>query len=182
MDERCPAYSEEERFLNPQVQPGYWYVEGIATFMEDARYDLARRQVRADPAASTYVDLLASLLEAKQALIPWDIVFERTHVNIARTDPRPIRGLKVESYWRLGAINTLSAVNMFYIQAAAATHFLMHGEGGKYRERFLRSVAEFHTGRWKKIEVENAYGLVPRKLGRRIEAFARKLRAASSGR
>lgn len=181
MDERCPAYTEEERFLNPQVQPGYWYVEGIATFMEDARYDLARRRVRVDPSASHYVDMLASLLAVKQELIPWDIVFERTHVNIAMTDPRPIRGLVVESYWQLGGAHQLSAVNVFYIQAAAATHYLMHAEGGKYRQAFLRSAAEFHTGRWKKIEIENAYGMPPRKLGRRIEAFARKLRAETAG-
>ena len=122
------------------------------------------------------LDLMASLLDQKMPLMPWKDLFSLSLVQLARIRPQPLKGLTAASHWRLGAGHQLSVTNLFYIQAGAATLYLFHAENGKYRARLLEAVGEFYTGRWKKMEVRNAFGLDPEELGRRVEAFALAVR------
>ena len=176
VDERCPLFTEEERFQSPFMQPCFWIVEGIACWMEEGRFDLERGVVQTFNPRCMHLDILASLVEAKGPRIPWKDLFSFTQIQFAMIPRGPEKGFVAERHWRLGALHQLGWTQLFYVQAAAATQYLIHAEGGKYREQLFRCVGHYYKGYYKLVDVQKAFGLSPEELGRRIESFALQVR------
>lgn len=176
VDERCPLFSEAERFRSPFMQPCFWIVEGIASWMEQSRFDLERGVIQTFNPRCRHLDILASLVEAKGPRIDWKDLFSFTQIQFAGIPREPERGFVAESHWRLGALHQLSWTQLFYVQSAAATQYLMYAEKGKHRRRLLECVGHYYKGHYLLVDVKKAFGLTPEELGRRIEAFARQVR------
>jgi len=176
IEERCPVIIEQERVLDRVLVPGFWIVEGIASFVEEFRYDPELGKVdEANPRSET-IDILGALLERGGApLIPWKALFAYSQYGMHRkTSPKPDARVTVHSHWRLGTAAPLSPMNLFYLQATAACHYLYHAENGKYRQRLIRYVGDHYMGRKANLSVEKAFGLTPEELGRRSLDWVRQ--------
>ena len=66
----------------------------------------------------------------------------------------------------------LTPARLFYEQATATFHFLYHGEKGVHRQKLLDFVTSYYTGKKVKLTVDAAFGLSPKELGQKVEAFA----------
>ena len=130
VDERCPLYGEKERFRSPFMQPCFWIVEGFASWMEQARFDLERGVIQTFNPRCPHLDILASLIEAKAPRIDWKDLFSFTQIQFTHIPREPEWGFVAESHWRLGALHQLSWTQLFYVQSAAAAQYLVHAENG----------------------------------------------------
>jgi len=176
VDERCPLYGEKERFRSPFMQPCFWIVEGFASWMEQARFDLERGVIQTFNPRCPHLDILASLIEAKAPRIDWKDLFSFTQIQFTHIPREPEWGFVAESHWRLGALHQLSWTQLFYVQSAAAAQYLVHAENGKYRRKFFQCMGHYYKGHYLLVDVRKAFGLKPQELGRRIESFACQVR------
>ncbi|MBN2490197.1 MAG: PQQ-binding-like beta-propeller repeat protein [Planctomycetes bacterium] len=176
VDERCPLFTEDERFRSPWMQPCFWIMEGIASWMEEARFDLERGVVQTFNPRCRHLDILASLVEAKGPRLEWKDLFTFTQIQFSMIPRGPEKGFVAESHWRLGALHQLGWTQLFYVQAAAATQYLFHAAGGRHREQLLRCVGHYYKGHYGLVDVPRAFGVSPEELGRRIESFALEVR------
>ena len=163
-----PRYSNAELRLRTDL-PGYWVVEGLATFIEEGRYDVDTGTHDLFDSRAASLDTV-HVLSRKRQLLPWDTVYGIT-MRTFRGLPRDSGILRVVRKWYVGEWN-LTPARLFYEQATATLHFLYHGDKGRYREKLLDFVTSYYTGKKDRLNVEAAFGLKPNELGRRVEAFA----------
>jgi len=169
--ERCPAYSAAQTI--PAIRtPGFWIVEGFATFMEEGSYDIDSGRWSLFAARSRSLDVVAALAGKRPGLVAWPRLYsldqEGFHTLSHKAD------LKLTRRWSLG-YSRLSDSRAFYEQAAATCHYLFHAEKGAYRKRLLDYIVNFYTGERAKLSIPAAFGMSAEELGRRVEAFARKV-------
>jgi len=151
----------------PPSVPGYWIVEGFATFLEEGRHDPETgRSELFDPRAAS-LDALHSLARI-EALIPWADLFRMSHERFGKLSMKEVRYTR---RWYLGVEITRER-RIFYEQAAAACHYLFHAEEGKHRQKLLDYVAAYYSGRLDRLDPKVAFGMDGAELGARIVRFA----------
>ncbi|MCZ6573968.1 MAG: hypothetical protein O7C98_12490 [Planctomycetota bacterium] len=168
--ERNPRYaiSQVRRRGN---QPGFWIVEGFATFMGEGRYDLDRGTWNLFNERSRSLDVV-DLLASKKGLIPWERYYalsqekwrELPHEMVITVTPR----------WSLRTVK-YSLKSIFYKQAAATVHYLYHCGDPKLREALLDYVVNHYKGDGPNMDPKTAFGMSAAELGKQVEAFARKV-------
>lgn len=162
-----PRYSNAELRLRA-VPPGYWVVEGLATFIEEGRYDVETGEYELFDSRSASLDTV-HVLGKQGKLLPWDTLYALT-LRMFRALPRD-HTIKLVRHWQVGEWG-LSPARLFYEQATATVHFLYHGENGRYRQRLIDYVTHFYTGKKDQLTIQAAFGMEPQYLGKKVEAFA----------
>jgi hypothetical protein len=168
-----PRYSNAELRISPRI-PGYWIVEGLATFVEEGGFDV-------ESGAWTFFDARAASLDVVQALRPdellgWDLLYAADNERFMKLPRDPKEASPVVRRWHLGR-HGITRARLFYEQAAATVHFLYHGEGGAHRERLMEYVTSYYTGRSDKLAIEAAFGLSAAALGGKVREYAGRVAA-----
>lgn len=169
LQELNPCYSDAHLRRSGKT-PGYWIVEGFATFIEEGRFDIGSMTFEPFDRRAPTLDVVQALAGKRGALIPWPKLLTLNQFEFRALN----RKTKVEFYrqWAMGK-EIRTPPRLFYDQAAAACHFLYHGEGGKYRQRLMGFIVAYYTGQTEKLNPQVAFGLPAAELGRRIEKFAK---------
>jgi len=167
-----PRYSNAELRLMPTV-PGYWIVEGFAMFLEEGVFDADRGTWSAFDGRAASLDSVQALAKAGR-LHPWKELYAMDYRDFAKLPRGKEYAQPLVRRWHLGP-QGISPSGIFYDQAAATVHFLYHGEGGAYRERLLDYVTSHYTGKKEQVGIQQAFGLSPKELGRKVEAYARQV-------
>jgi hypothetical protein len=164
----------EER--NPRVtptrapgQPGFWIIEGFATFMEEGIYDVRTGAYSLFNPRSHSLDVLRSADD--RCLIPWRRFYELTQGEFAQLPGDNVAEITLR--WWLQP-HLISSARMFYEQAGATCQYLFHGEEGRHREKLLDYVDAYYAGRTPDLDIRKAFGMSPEELGAKVKAFARK--------
>ena len=168
-----PRYSNAE--LRLRGKPcGYWVVEGLATFIEEGRYDVETGAYELFDSRAASLDTV-HVLGKKGKLLPWDSVYA-INMRTFRALPRDKAHIKLVRRWQVGEWG-LTPARLFYEQATATVHFLYHGEDGRYRQQLLDFVTHYYTGKKDKLPIEAAFGMKPAVLGRKVEVFVNQVAA-----
>jgi hypothetical protein len=156
--------------------PGYWVVEGFATFIEEGSYDIdTYKWSNFAPHASSLGVVAALSREKEHKLIDWEKLFELSQVK-AQSEWVAKTGIFATAKKTWGITPQPFGVGrLFYEQSSAACHYLYWAENGKYRERLLDFITAHYTGNREGTSIQNAFGLSPRELGVKIEEFAQKV-------
>ena len=161
--ERCPLFTTSERSKRNIGTFGFFLVEGIATFIEEAQFDLENRTCNLFNPKARAIDSVAQA----PILLPWDKVYAFRQIDFAGLKKKP--EIPVTLRWRLGVAKQLSQTNLFYEQAAATCHFLYHAEDGKYRDKLIELIRLHYTGKTKPDSVQRVVGMSPEKLGAAVK-------------
>jgi len=168
-----PRYSNAE--LRLRGKPcGYWVVEGLATFIEEGRYDVETGAYELFDSRAASLDTV-HVLGKQGKLLPWDSVYA-INMRTFRALPRDKAHIKLVRRWQVGEWG-LTPARLFYEQATATVHFLYHGEDGRYRQQLLDFVTHYYTGKKDKLPIEAAFGMKPAVLGRKVEVFVNQVAA-----
>lgn len=159
--QRCPLFRDDEQ-RSTITTPGYWVVEGFATFVEELELSVHTRTFDA-PRATESTSIVA--LAPREALHPWGRLLAMPQGEFAKLNPKG--GAKVKFPDRLAWHRTIDPVRMFYHQAAAASAALWNMDNGQWREKFIAYVGRHYRG--ERATIEEAFGVAPEELGRRIE-------------
>jgi hypothetical protein len=172
IERRNPRWHASDLTVNRVEVPGYWVVEGFATFIEEGRYDIRTYKWTHFNAKANSLDIVAALSRQKK-LIAWDKEYTLTQKEF-HGDGVSKKGIfaTAKKKWALHP-QRLNEIRLFYEQAASTCHFLYWGENGKYRQNLLDYVTHFYTGRKEWTDVERAFGLTPEELGGKVEEFAK---------
>jgi hypothetical protein len=168
VSELNPRYSNAELRLRTDL-PGHWVVEGLATFIEEGRYDVETGAYDLFDSRAASLDTV-HVLSQERKLLPWDTVYGIT-LRMFHALPRDSGVLRVVRKWYVGEWG-LTPARIFYEQATATFHFLYHGEKGLYRQKLLDFVTSYYTGKKAELTVDVAFGMKPKELGQKVEAFA----------
>jgi hypothetical protein len=169
IDQRCPLWTSAELRSTSRTR-GHWIVEGFATFVEEFRWDLARRTFDVvDPRAAS-LDVVGNA--RPEQLHPWETFYAGTDADFGRLDPK--HGSNVPRRWQLNWQSVVSPLQMYYMQAAATCHYLWH-EGGAMREGLFRFLVDHYTDRVPEggDPVQARLGISSAELGARVLAHAR---------
>lgn len=156
--------------------PGFWVVEGFATFIEEGRYDIDTFQwSHFSPHASSLGVVAALSRDKERKLIDWERLFGLSQPE-AQSEwvAKPGVVATASRTWGI-APQPFDTGRLFYEQAAAACHYLYWAEDGKYRSRLIDYMTAHYTGHREGTGIETAFGFKPKDLGARIEEFARKV-------
>ncbi len=156
----------------PGAFPGYWIVEGFATFMEEGVYDIDSGKWDLFNPRARSLDVLQSA--DPRMLIDWERFFLLPQA-LFRVLPADNR-LTVQLRWSLRP-TIVSTRRMFYEQAAAVCQFLYHGDGGKHRGRLIDFVCSHYNGRTKRLNPQKAFRMTSAELGKRTVEFAKAVAA-----
>jgi hypothetical protein len=156
---------ESRRSLAPL--PGYWIVEGFATFIEEGIYEVETGAFDLfDPRASSLDSV--NVLGKRRLLIPWERFYALRHAEFAQL---PLDDVEYQRRWGLG-VEITRPRRIFYDQAAATCHYLFHAEGGKRRQALLDFVKAWYGGRGADLDPSKAFGMGGAELGERVLRFA----------
>lgn len=174
LEERHPRAARAERVGATPLSPGFWIVEGFATFVEEGVFDLdAGRWDPFDPRARS-LDIVACL-GPETAFLDWSTFYALSQAQFGALGHEAELGCVRQWSFRVEA---LSRSRLFYEQAAATCHYLFHAHDGDLRARLLRYVDDYYAGNADRLATGAAFGIEPAELGRRVVAFAR---AVASG-
>lgn len=162
LDRRTPERS-------PGNSPGFWIVEGFATFMEEGVYDVDTGSYSLYNPRSRSLDVIRAV--PSRQLIPWDLYYKLSQADFQGL-PRDDE-LVITLRWNLRQ-QVLSTTRLFYEQAAATCQYLYHADDGRYRKQLLKYVESYYRGKTSDLDIKGAFGIGPTELGQRIEEFARK--------
>ncbi|MDH3590467.1 MAG: hypothetical protein OER88_01215 [Planctomycetota bacterium] len=161
-----------ERFM----MPGFWIVEGFATFIEEGSYDIRAAKWSHFNAAANSIDIVSDL--ARQGKnIDWTKLYTLTQQdfnNPEKLEPKKLHARAIKK-WSMRP-QPLNEVRLFYEQSAATSHFLYWADEGKYRQQLLDYVTHYYTGETDKVSIEAGFGMKPAELGQRVEAFCKRVR------
>jgi len=175
IDARCPMFTSDDRTkaIRKEV-PGEWIVEGFASMVEGFQFDLVNRTYRPSHPRMPRLDIVAN--SRRNQLLSWGHVltstYEQKHRRFSATTKNRI---VVQTTWDLGVSPVLTPMGLFYAQSTAACHYLFSAQGGRYRKQLLEYVAARYTGQIEKLDIETAFGMTARQLGRRAVEHARKV-------
>lgn len=175
IQERNPRWARKDQALgeNSVQTPGVWIVEGMAVFMQEARFDLERGTWSHFNPKMMSLDSVDSIGRAGK-LIDWKKQLTITKVQLHQViDVKKVHGT-YKGRWNIFPIR-MNEMVLFYKQAGAACSFLYFGEGGKYREKLLDYVTNYYTGNKDMTTIQAAFGMTEAELGAKIEAYARKV-------
>ena len=148
--------------------PGYWVVEGFATFIQHSRFDTKRGTWTHFNSKAHSIDVVASV--AKQGkLLDWDMVYtlpqQKFHTDLAATAKNA--HCNVDGRWEFRR-HGISAIRLFYEQSAATCMYLYFAEGGKYRQQLLEYVTSFYTSRQTGTAIPAAFSMQNKELGGKV--------------
>jgi hypothetical protein len=150
--------------------PGFWIVEGIATWVEELALDPQGSRWSTDVERAPSLDTLRNA--GVEELLSWRELLAASFETYAKLETRTTCLLALD--WQLGVRHPRSPMQLFYAQSAALAHYLYEAEGGRHRALFLEAVEGFYRGR--PADVSAALGLAPEELGARVQAWARAKR------
>ncbi len=170
IQERCPTFEgRQEDHLRSDLA-GYWVVEGMATFVESFEFDTRARTWESDVMSAQALDVLAN--SAAGSRLTWKTVFGMNSDVLYGTG---LSGsLTVGSSWTLGLRRKLTAQHLFYLQAAAACHYLYHADGGEHRPALIDFMTSFYTEDTFGLDFALAFGRGAEEVGKAVEAYARE--------
>lgn len=155
-------------FPDDALQPGYWIVEGLASAVEEFRFDTVARTWDEAAPRSARLDAVASA--PAEAQLDWSRLFAMSHLGFLELPPGD--PVEVPARWVLGSGRQMTARHLFYHQAAAATRYLLHAEEAAHRAGLLGYLRAFHAGDGGALDVGEVFGVDPAELGRRIREHA----------
>jgi len=167
LQERNPAYLYAET-RSDMFTPGYWIVEGFATFMQEGSYDIDTGHFDLDVASAESLDVVATLAE-RDVLVPWRDLYSLNQAGFSKLDNKDT--IPLVRRWALGRTKT-SPARLFYDQAAATVQYLYHANEGRYRNALLRYVIDQYTGDKEALDVAKAFHVTPEELGRSVIRYA----------
>ncbi len=160
---------------NRGIVPGYWVVEGFATFIEEGSYDIDTYKWSHFAPHANSLSVVAAISRDKGKLIDWERLFGLsqakaqgewvTKTGVVATAKKP---------WGITP-QPFGEARLFYEQSAAACHYLYWAENGKYRQQLIDFMTAHYTAKREGTDIKTAFGLTPKDLGARIEEFARKV-------
>ena len=168
--ERSPRYSIHQVRRGANL-PGYWIVEGFATFMEEGRYNLDAGTWSLFNERSRSLDVVDLLASGKKT-IPWGQYYALSQEEWSKLSDEPT--ITVIPRWALRA-RRHSLKSFFYKQGAATVHYLYHSGDPELRKALLDYVVNHYTGDDAGMDTRKAFGMSPAELGKRVEAFAHKV-------
>lgn len=166
IDQRCPTFGFVDRKSSART-PGYWIVEGFATFVEELRLDPRRGTWAFDPWNSP-VEIAATA--DPKGMLPWSRLLTLTHGQFSALSDEP--KLQVPFVRRLGFHRQISELRLFYDQAAAVCCYLFESDGGAHRGQLLDYLTAYYRGDPPSIDV--AFGMSADELGRRVRAWSQE--------
>lgn len=122
--------------------PGYWLVEGLATFVEDQVVDFETRGLSFDDPTVKCVDTANACFAARYWMPPKRLM-EMTQIEFAKLDVKFVQPVRL-SRTRLDL--TMSQRNLFYSEAAALVHYLINERGDDGRARFIAYLESVYAG------------------------------------
>ncbi|MCR9248018.1 MAG: PQQ-like beta-propeller repeat protein [bacterium] len=154
LQERCPAISSLRAARRDPRLPGYWLVEGFASFVEQFVFDVQGGTHRTDDPRNSNLDILAHAEPAM--LVDWSRVLRGSAIDFQRLDVTP--RLQVGLGHRLGVRRALSSRNLFYAQAGALCHWLWHANDGEHRAVLLDLLVAHYQNDRKGVDLSKAIG------------------------
>jgi len=167
--ERNPSYALNQ-IRRRADSPGFWIVEGFATFMEQGVYDLDAQTWELFNERGRSLDMIEALKRSSpKSLIAWPRLYGLSQKRFLALDRE--RKAPYARRWSLG-FGKVSEVRIFYDQAAATCQYLFHAEQGKHRQALLNYVVDYYTGKAERLDPSVAFGLTAEELGTKVEEFA----------
>jgi len=153
--------------------PGYWIVEGFATFIEEGRYDIRTNEKSHFNAHANSIDIVADLAEQGK-LIAWDKLYKLSQRDFRDPEKLSQRGMHAaaKKRWAIRP-QPLAAIRLFYEQSAATCHFLYWGENGRYRDLLLDYVTSYYTAKENRTSIPDAFGMSEKELGEKVEKWCK---------
>ena len=168
--ERNPAYALKDIRRRADT-PGFWIVEGFATFLEEGTFDLDRQSWELFNQRSRSLDMMQALERSSPgSLIPWSRLYALSQSEFLALDRE--RRAACSRRWSLGFVK-LSQARIFYEQSAATCQYLFHAEQGKHRQALLQYVIDYYMGKADRMDPAGAFGMSAEELGSRVAAFAK---------
>jgi hypothetical protein len=155
--------------------PGYWVVEGFATFIEEGSYDIETYKWSHFAPHANSLGVVAAISRDKGTLIDWERLFGLSQAQAQGewvTKPGVVATAK--KTWGITP-QPFAEARLFYEQSAAACHYLYWAENGKYRPQLIDFMTAHYTAKREGTDIKAAFGLTPKELGARIEEFAKKV-------
>jgi hypothetical protein len=156
--------------------PGYWVVEGFATFIEEGNYDIENyRWNHFSPHAGSLSVVAALSREKEKTLIDWETLFGLSQAKAqGEWVQKPGVVATAKKAWGITP-QPFAVGRLFYEQSAAACHYLYWGENGKYRKQLIDFMTAHYTAKAEGTAIDKAFGISGKELGARIEDFSRKV-------
>ena len=178
VDRRNPRANPRDLAVGGEraVVPGFWIVEGFATFIEEGHYDIRSGEwTHFNPKAAA-IDIIADL--SKQGkVMDWKKMFTLSQIDWR--NPQKVEQTKrhaiVRKKWALRPQPTVE-MRLFYDQSAATCHYLYWGDNGKYRDKLLDYVTNYYCARNDKCDIQTAFGISPEALGKAVEKWCLNVR------
>jgi len=175
IQERNPRWerAEQPQGMDAVTIKGAWIVEGIAVFMQEARFDLERGTWSHFNPHAMALDTVASIAKEK-SLMDWTKMFTVTKQELHQVvETGKIMGT-YKGKWNIFPI-PMSEMLLFYKQSGSTCIYLYWAENGKYREKLLDYVTAYYTGNKEGTDIEKAFGMTPAQLGAKVEKFAQQV-------
>jgi hypothetical protein len=168
---RCPAWPFRPLSEGDFEQPGFWVVEGFASYFEEFCFDLENGTWSPGGETSLRLDLVAYADPALR--MPWAKFFAESNLGFFgwRYEGPP----EAPSSIFLGKRHIPSAQQMFYAQAAATTRYLCEAQGGALRPKLFDFLRAYYTGEREKLDLPAVLGVEAEELGRAIVEHARSV-------
>jgi hypothetical protein len=151
------------------TSPGFWIVEGIATWAEELRLDVERGTWSTAPWRSASLDSVAAA--GARDLLDWSRLLTASFDDYCKLETRPTCTLALA--WQLGSAAPRGPMQLFYAQSAALAHWLHEADRGQNRALLTRAVEGYYRGT--PVDVARELGLTPAELGARVTAFAQEM-------
>jgi hypothetical protein len=174
---RCPAWPFRSLSGNPGdfEQPGFWIVEGFASFIEEFSFDLDNGTWSPGGAVSPRLDLVANAADTQR--IPWAAFLA---VSEAGFQSLPNEGqIDVPSSIYLGLRQRATTRNVFYAQAAATARYLYEAQDGKLRPKLFAFLHAYYTGDRVNLDLAHVLGVEAGELGRQVVTHAHEVLAGA---
>ena len=159
---------------DPSLVPGFFVSEGVAELMAEMRFDLRDQLVVPFDKRASSLDVVASI--DPRALIPWDALLRMPQRLYAALDNR--QTIPVRTRWRLAARRELTRFSLFYDQAAAACHYLLHAVPGG-EKRLCDLLRAHYDGTLDQKKLAQLLGADPKAFGQQVVAFAKQVQEGS---
>jgi hypothetical protein len=175
IQERNPRWARADQAMGEKsvTTPGSWIVEGMAVFMQESRFDLERGTWSHFNPKMLSLDSVDSIGRQKK-LMDWKKLFTITKQELHEiVDTKKLQA-KYEGRWNLFPIG-MSEMLLFYKQSGSTCTYLYWAENGKYREALKEYVTSYYCGKKAKTSIQAAFGMTEAELGKRVEAFAKKV-------
>ncbi len=166
---QCPLFTLEESEQRRVTTPGYWIVEGFATFVDEFEFDLATGTAEPWNATARSLDVLANAAPTQR--IPWAKFFGMTQVEFQTLTADDVRAVPLT--WKIGARFQMSEARMFYEQGGAVCRYLYFADDGKHRDALLDYIRAHYTGSAPELSTRAAFGLDDDALGAAVVEYAR---------